>query len=127
MLRGLTISYQAYPEERSFLERALTRRESEVEITVAVPSDRETERMLGVRLSSQGLQAVWLEVVNSRRERLWLDRVQIDRNYYTPLEAAQLSHFSMGKRLVAFGLLGWLFLPLLPLLPTSAKREFSLR
>lgn len=117
MLRRLTISYEPHPGERSFLERAHTRRESEVEITVAVPSDRETERILGVRLSRQGLQAVWLEVVNSGRERLWLDRVQIDRNYYTPLEAAQLSHFSMGKRLVAFGLLGWLFLPLLPLLP----------
>ncbi|MBV8139115.1 MAG: LssY C-terminal domain-containing protein [Deltaproteobacteria bacterium] len=117
MFRRLTTSYEPYPEERAFLERAHTRREGEVEITVAVPSDREAERMLGVRLSSQGLQAVWLEVVNSGRERLWLDRVQIDRNYYTPLEAAQLSHFSMGKRLVSFGLLGWLFLPLLPLLP----------
>jgi hypothetical protein len=111
------MSYDPYPEERSFLERAHTRRESEVQVTVAVPSDREAERILGVRLSSQGLQAVWLEVVNSGGERLWLDRVQIDRNYYTPLEAAQLSHFSVGKRLVAFGLLGWLFLPLLPLLP----------
>ena len=117
MFRRLTISYEPHPGERSFLERAQTRRESEVEITVAVPSDREAERILGVRLSSQGLQAVWLEVVNSGRERLWLDRVQIDRNYFTPLEAAQLSHFSMSKRLVAFGLLGWLFLPLLPLLP----------
>jgi LssY C-terminus len=117
MLRRLTISYEPNPGERSFLERAHTQRESEVEITVAVPSDRETERILGVRLSRQGLQAVWLEVVNSGRERLWLDRVQIDRDYYTPLEAAQLSHFSMGKRLIAFGLLGWLFLPLLPLLP----------
>ena len=117
MLRRLTISYEPQPGERSFLERAHTRREGEVEITVAVPSDRETEQILGVRLSNQGLQAVWLEVVNSGREGLWLDRVQIDRNYYTPLEAAQLSHFSMGKRLVAFGLLGWLFLPLLPLLP----------
>jgi hypothetical protein len=117
MLRRLTIAYDPYPEERSFLERAHTRRESDVEITVAVPSDREAERILGVGLSSQGLQAVWLEVVNSGREQLWLDRVQIDRNYYTPLEAAQLLHFSMGKRLVAFRLLGWLFLPLLPLLP----------
>jgi hypothetical protein len=117
MPRRLTTSYDPHPGERSFLGRAHTRRESEVEITVAVPSDQEAERILGVRLSSQGLQAVWLEVVNSGVERLWLDRVQIDRNYYTPLEAAQLSHFSMGKRLVAFGLLGWLFLPLLPLLP----------
>jgi hypothetical protein len=63
------------------------------------------------------LQAVWLEVVNGSTDRLWLDRVQIDPDYYTPLEAAQLVHFSIGRRLAAFGLLGWLFLPLLPLLP----------
>ena len=46
-------------------------------------------------------------------------------DYYTPLEAAQLAHFAMGTRLVAFGVLGWLFLPLLPLVPlklVSARR-----
>ena len=60
---------------------------------------------------------MWLEVVNGRGEPLWLDRVQLDPNYYTPLEAAHLAHFAMGTRLVAFGVLGWLFLPLLPLVP----------
>ena len=68
-------------------------------------------------LARHGLQAVWLEVVNGGEEPLWLDRVQLDPNYYTPLEAAHLVHFAMSKRLVAFGLLGWLFLPLLPLVP----------
>jgi hypothetical protein len=116
-LRWLSINYSPHPEERSFLERAQTRREGEVETTVAVPSDRESERIFGIRLSSQRLQAVWLEVVNGGGEQLWLDRVQVDPNYYTPLEAAQLAHFSIGKRLAAFGLLGWLFLPLLPLIP----------
>jgi hypothetical protein len=55
--------------------------------------------------------------VNGGEEPLWLDRVQLDPDYYTALEAAHLVHFAMGKRLVAFGLLGWLFLPLLPLVP----------
>ena len=113
----LTIDYSPHPAERSFLERAHTRREGEVETTVAVPSDRESEQIFGVRLARHGLQAVWLEVVNDGEKPLWLDRVQLDPNYYTPLEAAHLAHFSMGKRLVAFGLLGWLFLPLLPLVP----------
>jgi hypothetical protein len=116
-LRWLSINYSPYPEERSFLERAHIRREGDVETTVAVPSDRESERIFGIRLSSRGLQAVWLEVTNGGGEQLWLDRVQVDPNYYTPLEAAQLAHFSMGKRLAAFGLLGWLFFPLLPLIP----------
>lgn len=116
-LGWLTVDYSPHPEERSFLERAHTRREGKVETTVAVPSDRESERIFGVRLARHGLQAVWLEIVNGGDEPLWLDRVQLDPDYYTPLEAAHLVHFAMGKRLVAFGLLGWLFLPLLPLMP----------
>jgi LssY C-terminus len=116
-LRWLTIDYSPHPEERSFLERAHTRREGEVEAIVAVPSDRESERIFGVRLARHGLQAVWLEIMNGGEEPLWLDRVQLDPDYYTSLEAAHLVHFAMGKRLVAFGLLGWLFLPLLPLVP----------
>ena len=115
--RWLTIDYSPHPEERSFLERAQNRGEAEVETTVAVPSDRESERIFGVRLARHGLQAVWLEVVNGGEEPLWLDRVQFDPDYYTPLEAAHIAHFAMGTRLVAFGVLGWLFLPLLPLVP----------
>jgi LssY C-terminus len=115
--RWLSIDYSPYPEERSFLERAQSRCESEVEIRVAVPSDRESERIFGVRLARHSLQAVWLEVMNGSGEPLWLDRVQLDPNYYTPLEAAHLAHFAMSTRLVAFGVLGWLFLPLLLLVP----------
>jgi hypothetical protein len=63
------------------------------------------------------LQAVWLQVANGGSESLWLDRVLLDPDYYTPLEAAHLAHFAMGTRLVAFGVLGWLFLPLLLLVP----------
>ena len=115
--RWLTIDYSPRPEERSFLERVQSRCESEVETRVAVPSDRESERIFGVRLARHSLQAVWLEVVNGSGEPLWLDRVQLDPDYYTPLEAAHLAHFAMGTRLAAFGVLGWLFLPLLVLVP----------
>ena len=55
--------------------------------------------------------------MNGDGEPLWLDRLQLDPDYYTALEAANLTHFAMGTRLVAFGVLGWLFLPLLPLIP----------
>ncbi|MFZ1887298.1 MAG: LssY C-terminal domain-containing protein [Candidatus Binataceae bacterium] len=123
--RWLTIDYAPHPAERGFLERAQTRREGEVAITVAVPSDRESERIFGVRLARHHLQAVWLEIANGGGESLWLDRIQLDPDYYTPLEAARLAHFRMGTRLVAFGVLGWLFLPLLPLIPLkifSARR-----
>jgi hypothetical protein len=116
-LSWLIVDYQPHPEERSFMERANTLQERGVETNFAVPSDRESERIFGVRLARHGLQAVWLEVANGTEEPLWLDRLQLDPDYYTPLEAAQLVHFAMGRRLMAFGLLGWLVLPLLPLLP----------
>ena len=115
--RWLTVNYSPHPEERSFLERVQTQRQGKVEVTVAVPSDRESERAFGVRLARHRMQAVWLEVDNGDGEELWLDRVQLDPDYYTALEAANLTHFRMGARLVAFGVIGWLFLPLLPLVP----------
>jgi hypothetical protein len=113
----LSIDYEPHPQERSFLERAHTCQEGEVETTVAVPSDCESEHIFGVRLARRNLQAVWLQIINGGPESLWLDRIQLDPNYYTPLEAANISRFAMGTRLVAFGVLGWLFLPLLPLVP----------
>ena len=63
------------------------------------------------------LQALWLEVSNGGGEPLWPDLIRLDPGYYTPLETANIVRFALGKRLVAFGLLGWLFLPLVLLLP----------
>jgi hypothetical protein len=41
----------------------------------------------------------------------------VDPGYYTSLEAAYVNHFAVGKRLLSFGLLAWVFLPLIPLVP----------
>ncbi len=115
--RLLAIDYSPHPDELAFLQRAQSLTKGEVAASVAVPSDRESERLFGVRLARHGLQAVWLEVTNRGDEPLWLDLVRLDPNYYTALEAANVVCFALGKRFLAFGLLGWLFLPLLPLLP----------
>jgi hypothetical protein len=116
-LSWLTVDYSPHSEERPFLERAQTRCEGQVETTVAVPSDHETKRIFGVRLARHRVQPIWLEVFNGGEEPLWLNRVHLDPDYYTPLEAANVACFAMSTRLLAFGVLGWLFLPLLPLVP----------
>ena len=55
-----------------------------------------------------------------------LDPLSIDPAYYTPLEAAYVNHFSVGKRLLSFGLLAWFFLLLIPLvLFTHIRRQQS--
>jgi hypothetical protein len=122
LLRWLTIDYSPHPDERAFLERAQMRRQGGVGVTVAVPSDQESQRLFGVRLARRGLQAVWLELRNGGQDALWLARIRLSPDYYTPLEAANLVRFAMGKRLVGFAMLGWLFLPLLPLLPLLALK-----
>jgi hypothetical protein len=63
-------------------------------------------------------------VVNRSDKLLRLQLVRIDPNYYTPLEAAAVNHFSIAKRLSAFGLMGWLFLPLLLLIPFKLATAF---
>src|SRR5262249_37212360 len=64
-----------------------------------------------------GIQPVWLQISNHGQGPYRLSLASIDRNYYPPLEAAYLNHFHYGRRLLGFGLLAWLFLPLLILCP----------
>ncbi len=97
--------------------RAETQSKDGIEVTVSVQSDLESRRFFGVRMARKGLQPVWIHVVNKTGQSVRLDRYEIDPAYYTPLEAAYVNHFSIGKRLASFGLLSWLFLPLLPLIP----------
>ncbi len=111
--RWLTIDYSPHPEERSFLERAQTRSESEVEATVAVPSDRESERIFGVRLARHRMQAVWLEVMNGGQNRSGSTASNSIPTTTPRWRPRNLRAFAMGTRLLAFGVLGWLFLPLL--------------
>jgi hypothetical protein len=117
LLRWLTVDYTPRPEETSFLERAQRQSIPKAEATVSVLSDRESKRFFGISLSRRRIQAVWLRIANHTDQPLWLDLFGIDPSYYTPLEAACVCHFSLGKRLVSFGALAWMFLPLVPLLP----------
>jgi hypothetical protein len=115
--RLFSVPYSPRPEGRPFLDRARTREEDGLAVTVAALSDAESHRFFGVRLAHKGLQPVWLRVVNRTARPCRLDFHRLDPAYYTALEAAYVNHFAPGKRLLSFGLLAWLFLPLLPLVP----------
>jgi len=115
--RLLRVPYKPRPEEQSFLQRAEVRRDDEFVVTVSVLDDRESERFFGVPLARRGIQPVWLRITNSGGQTYRLRLASLDPNYYPPLEAAYVNHFAIGRRLVAFGLLALLSLPLLLLLP----------
>ncbi|MGD9719746.1 MAG: LssY C-terminal domain-containing protein [Pirellulales bacterium] len=114
----LITPYEPHPDRREFLERAQTQTEERASVSVAVLDAREGEAYFGVPLARRGIQAVHLRIENRSRELLRLQLVKIDPNYFTPLEAAAANHFSIVRRLGAFGAVGLFFsLPLLALVP----------
>lgn len=114
--RLLTTPYSPDPTLRTFTARAETQQNANAEVTVAVLDAVEAAQMFGVHLTKRAIQPVYLKVTNRSDRLMRLQLVRIDPNYYTPIEAASANHFSIIKRLSAFGLFGLLLLPFLPLL-----------
>ncbi len=97
---------------------------------MAVLTPAECKLVFGVHLAGRGIQAVWVRVVNRSSSGTRLLMTKIAPDYYTAREAAGVCHFSIAKRLLAYGLLIWFFLPLLILfLPFKllATRRANLR
>jgi hypothetical protein len=111
------VGYQPRPDERSFLERVETQHDDDLIVRVGVLDQRESERFFGVPLARRGIQPVWLQITNRSARPYRLRLASLDPNYFSPLEAAFVNHFHIGRRILGFGLLAWLFLPLLLLLP----------
>jgi hypothetical protein len=103
------------------MERAQTQENDRASATVAVLDAHESDCLFGVPMARRGIQPVFLRIENRTRGLLRLQLVRIDPKYYTPLEASAANHFSIVRRLTAFGFVGWwffwLFLPVLILLP----------
>jgi hypothetical protein len=115
--RLLITCYEPSPLFAAHLSRAQSQEEPRARATVAVLSAAESERLFGVAIAKRGIQPVFLRVENRSDSPLRLQAVSLDPNYFTPLEAAGVNHFSILRRLSAFGTMGWLFLPLLALVP----------
>jgi LssY C-terminus len=80
-----------------FLERAQSRNESGVRVTVAVPSDKEATALFGVSLAAAGIQPVWLQVHNASAHTYWFAPISLDPEYFTPREAANRCRFWLGS------------------------------
>ena len=84
-------------EEVPFRQRAQTKSEGDIQVTAAVPSAKETREIFSVNLYSRGIQPVWLKIENNNEKPVWFLPVGLDPNYYTPLEAAFVNHFTFSK------------------------------
>jgi len=101
------------------LDAAVTQRRDDLEARVAVLDDAASRKFFGVPMARRGIQPVWVHIVNRSNRPYRLQFVALDPNHFSPLEAAALNHYSGGKRLLGFGILAWLFLPLIILLPVK--------
>ena len=119
LLSLFTIRYAPEPRERGFLQRAQSLERDGARVTVAIPDAAEDRRIFGVNVTGRGLQPVFVRIENLSppgASPMRLHLVALDPEYDTPREAAALSRFSIGKRLMSFGIVAWFFLPVIGLL-----------
>jgi len=115
--RLLVTPYTPDATATGFMDQAVSQDDANAHVTVAVPSARESRAFFGVDLTRHGIQPVFLRIENRSAGAVRLQMVNVDPRYFTPLEAAAAAHFSIVRRLTAFGAIGWLFLPFLLLAP----------
>jgi hypothetical protein len=92
-------TFQPRPiEEVPFQKRAQTKYEGNVRVTAAVPSAEESKKLFGVHLYKRGVQPIWLEIENKDEEPVYFFPVGLDPDYFSPIEAAYVNHFSFVTR-----------------------------
>lgn len=123
--RVFIASYSPDAQTEAFLQRAQKQQNAFADVMAAVPDSKESSQIFGVSLTRRGIQPLYLRITNRSNVPLRLKVVSIDPNYFSPLEAAALNHFSIFKRLTAFGVVGWVFFHLLlVVLPSKIITSF---
>jgi hypothetical protein len=72
----------------AYKNRAKSRVNEDVMVTVAVPTISEAQEIYGVKLASKRIQPVWLEVKNDSADTYWFLPSGLDPDYFSPSEAA---------------------------------------
>jgi hypothetical protein len=78
--------------EVGFEQRAESRTDGDVRVSVVALSDDESRQVTGVNLPAEGIQPVWIKVENREPIGFVLPPITIDREYYSPMEVAWQFH-----------------------------------
>jgi hypothetical protein len=91
--------FEPRPIERTeLLQRAQTRTNGSLSVTVAVPSADETRELFDSDLYAEGIQPVWIEIRNGGDQALWFHPHGVDADYFPPLEVARRSHRTLAGK-----------------------------
>jgi len=84
-------------EEIPFLERAQTKTDGNIRVTVAVPSAKESKALFGVDLANEGIQPVWIRIENNDEVSYFLSPNSLEPFYFSSAEAAYKSRFRFSS------------------------------
>jgi hypothetical protein len=87
-------------EEVPFKERAQTQYEDGIRVTAVVLSVEECKEVFGLDLYKRGIQPIWLEIENKKKELAIFLAYGVDPDYFSPLEVPYMfrSGFSKAAR-----------------------------
>ena len=80
-----------------FLARTERQSDGPIDIATAVPGREETERIFGIDLYDQGIQPVWLQIVNGGDTLARYAPVSTDPEYFSPLEVSYMNRRGYSK------------------------------
>lgn len=85
----------------TFMQRAQTKRQTHLEITVAMPSSNEAEEIFGIPLSEKGIQPIWIRIKNYENSPHMFLPLLVDPNHYPPYEVVYKFKHSQNQDLYA--------------------------
>ncbi len=74
------------------MQYAVTQTQDDVTVTVVVPTKEQTSLIFGTSLYNDHIQPVWVEVDNQGKDPLFLLKIGMDEDYFSPLEASYQRH-----------------------------------
>jgi hypothetical protein len=96
---NLLLPYRPQPvAEVPFLDHAKTQTSGRIRVTTSALGPQESYQVFGGRLSLEGIQPVWIEVVNNEDVPVWYLRAGTDYAWYSPYEAYWLNRFRAPRK-----------------------------
>ena len=83
--------------EVRFRDRAQSKYDDEVRVTVAVPSAEENKALFSANLALKEIQPVWVKVENHSDRTYYLISAAIDANYFSPNETSFAVHGRLSQ------------------------------
>jgi hypothetical protein len=83
--------------EVRFRDRAQSKYDDEVRVTVAVPSAEENKALFSANLALKEIQPIWVKVENHSDRTYYLISAAIDANYFSPNETSYAVHGGLSQ------------------------------